>query len=217
MKKVYLVLAALVIGSISFGQIGFQVIGSASNLSFKSTDVPDAKKSFQPAFGAGVVAQFPLVGNLSLKPSLNFLQKNNSLEFGSGEQLTTLKTKLNFIELPLDFVYTIPGKSASFYFGAGPSVGYGISGKMKFKGLVADENGDPVAADESVDAFAKEDKGGAGMSRIDISANAIAGLKFTNGLFVNAGYLASLRNLAEGDGKYKNYGVQLTLGYLLSK
>ena len=38
-----------------------------------------------------------------------------------------------------------------------------------------------------------------------------------NGMFVNAGYLGSLRNLAEGEGKYKNYGFQWILGDSLNK
>ncbi len=126
-----------------------------------------------------------------------------------------MKTTLNYVELPLDVVYTIPLKAVSVYFGAVPSIIYGISGKMKYKGFIADEDGEPVAVDEAVGAFKKEEKGGAGLSRIDLSANIIGGLKFNNGVFVNAGYLGSLRNLAEGEGegKYKNYGFQLTLGY----
>ena len=37
------------------------------------------------------------------------------------------------------------------------------------------------------------------------------------GMFLNAGYLGSLRNLAEGEGKYKNYGFQLILRDSLNK
>lgn len=217
MKKMYLVLAAIVIATVSFGQVGFQVIGNASSLSFKSAEIPDVKKPLQAAFGAGVVADIPFTNNLSLRPSLNFLQKKNSVEFENSGKTNTLKTSLNYVELPLNVVYAIPFKAVSVYFGADPSIGYGISGKMKYKGFLADEDGEPVAVDEAVDAFEKEDNGGAGMGRMDVSANVIGGLKFNNGVFVNAGYLGSLRNLAEGEGKYKNYGFQLTLGYLLNK
>ncbi|HSV12314.1 MAG TPA: porin family protein [Hanamia sp.] len=215
MKKIYLVLAALIITVAGFSQarIGVQVIGNASSVSFQSDNITDAKKSLQPAFGAGLVADIPLAGNLSVRPSINFLQKKNSIKFGDAGQPTEVKTSLNYAELPVDFVYTIPAKAVSFYFGAGPSIGYGISGKIKYRGFAEDENGQTVAVDESVDAFKKEDKGGAGMGRVDISLNAIAGVKLTNGMFVNAGYLGSLRNLAQGDGKYKNYGLQLTVGY----
>jgi hypothetical protein len=219
MKKMYLVLAALFTATVSFSQvsIGGQVIGSASSLSFNSSEIQDAKKPLQAAFGAGIVADVPFAGNLSLRPSLNFLQKKNSIEFGTSGETNKMKTSLNYLELPVNLVYTIPMKAVSIFFGAGPSISYGISGKMKYKGFIADEDGEPVAVDEAVDAFKQEAKGGAGLSRIDFSANAIAGVKFTNGLFVNAGYLGSLRNLAEGEGKYKHYGFQLTLGYLLKK
>ena len=219
MKKLYLVLVALVIATVSFSQVSFggQVIGNASSISFKSSKIQDAKKPLEAAFGAGIVADLPFAGNLSLRPSLNFLQKKNSIEFGNSGETNKMKTTLNYLELPVNLVYTIPMDAVSIFFGAGPSISYGISGKMKYKGSIAGEDGEPVAVNQAVDAFAKEAKGGAGLSRIDLSANAIAGLKFTNGMFVNAGYLGSLRNLAEGDGKYKNYGFQLTLGYLLKK
>src|SRR3954470_5433388 len=106
MKKMYLVLAALIIGTVSFGQIGFQVIGNASNVSFKSDQIGDAKKSFQAAFGAGIVADLALSKTLSLRPSLNYLQKKNSVQLGAEEDAATLKTSLNFIELPVDLIYT---------------------------------------------------------------------------------------------------------------
>ena len=217
MKKMYLALAALFITAAGFSQatLGVQVIGNASSLSFQSEQIADAKKSLQPAFGAGIVADVPLAGNLSVRPALNYLQKKNSLEFGDAQDANKMKTTLNYLELPVDFVYTIPGKAVSVYFGAGPSIGYGISGKMKYTGYVEGEDGEPVKVDQAVDAFKTEDDGGAGLGKIDISANVIAGLKFNNGVFVNAGYLASLRNLADGDGTYKNYELQLTLGIFL--
>lgn len=219
MKKMYLVLTALAIATVSFSQfsIGSQIIGNASGLSFKSSQILDAKKPLQAAFGAGIVADLPFAGNLSLRPSLNFLQKKNSIEFENSGKSNKMKTNLNYIDLPVNLVYTIPLKIISIYIGAGPSISYGISGKMKYTGFIANENGQPVAVDEAIDAFKKEAKGGAGLTPVDVSANAIAGLKFTNGFFVNAGYLGSIRNLAEGDGKYKNYGFQLTLGYLSKK
>ncbi|WP_169337664.1 porin family protein [Segetibacter koreensis] len=217
MKKMYLVLATFIITTAAFSQvrIGGQIIGNASSVSFKSTEIPNAKKSLQPAFGAGIVADVPLVSNLSLRPSLNYLQKKNSIEFENSGKTNKMKTSLNYLELPLDVVYTIPLKVAKVYFGAGPSLSYGLSGKMKYTGFVEGEDGQPVAVNESVEAFKKEDKGGAGLSRMDVSAHVTGGLQFVNGIFVNAGYLGSLRNLASGDGKYKNYGFQLTLGYFL--
>lgn len=214
MKKMYLALAAFLIAATGFSQvkIGVQVIGNASNVSFKSNQVTNVKKPMHAAFGAGIVAGIPVAGNVSLRPSLNFLQKKNSIQFDNEAGKNEVKATFNYIEFPLDIVYTVPMKAARVYFGAGPSVGYGVSGNVKIKGF-AEVDGHVVTIDETQKAFEKEENGGAGISRVDISANAIAGVKFTNGLFVNAGYLAGLRNLASEGGTYKNKGIQLTVGY----
>ena len=166
-------------------------------------------------FGAGVVAELPFQNNLSLRSSLNYLQKKSSVEFSTvAGKTNTLKSTLNYLELPVNLVYTIPMNGVSVYFGAGPSIGYGISGKMKFNGYMAGQGGShPVT--ETTEAFKKEDKGGAGLKRFDLSANANAGIQFDNGIFINGGYLYGFTNLGEKDNKYKNRGILLTLGFLL--
>lgn len=218
MKKVILLAAATVVATVSFSQVRFgaQVIGNAGSVSASSEDVPNFKKSMATGFGAGVVAEFPLQNNLSLRSSLNFLQKKSSVEFTPiAGKTSTIKSTLNFVELPVNLVYSIPTNGSSIYFGAGPSVGYGISGKMKYQGYMIDDGGDATFVNETADAFKAEDKGGAGLKRFDVSANAIAGIKFDNGIYVNAGYLLGLTNLGEKDNKYKNRGILLTLGFLL--
>jgi len=218
MKKVFLLATATVLATAGFSQVRFgaQVIGNASNVSTSSAGVSNFKKSIAPGFGAGLVAELPLQSNFSVRSSLNFLQKKSNVEFSpvSGKK-TKVKTTLNYVELPVNLVYKIPMNGMSVYFGAGPSVGYGISGKMKYEGYMATEGGGSIPVNESSDAFKKEDKGGAGLKRFDLSANANAGVQFDNGLFINAGYLAGLTNLGDNDGKYKNQGILLTVGVLL--
>lgn len=219
MKKVFLLAATTVIATVSFSQVrfGVQAIGNAGSVSASTTGLTNVKKPTQVGFGAGVVADFPLQSNLSVRSSLNFLQKKGAIEFTNfgTDKKSTVKSTLNYLELPVNLVYKIPMNGKSIYFGAGPSFGYGISGKMKYNGYEVLE-GVPHPVNESADAFKKEADGGADMKRFDISANAIAGVQFDNGLFVNAGYLMGLTNLQKGDGdKYKNRGIQLTVGFLL--
>jgi len=218
MKKMFLLAAALILATAGFSQVrfGVQAIGSAGSASIKSEELSNFKTPMKFGFGAGIVADIPLQNNLSVRSSLNFLQKKSSAEFtGFGtDKKSTINSTLNYVELPVNLTYKVPMQGASVYFGAGPSFGYGISGKLKFQGYEATEGG-VIAVNETTDAFTKEDKGGAGMKRFDISANVNAGVQFDNGLFINAGYLAGLSNLTEGDGKYKNKGILLTVGILL--
>lgn len=221
MKKMFLVAAATIAATVSFSQVrfGVQAIGNAGNVSVKYEDAGNLKKSARIGFGAGVVAEIPLQNNFSLRPSLNFLQKKAEIEFPADEEsgkTSTMTSSLNYLELPVNLVYSIPVNNMSVYFSAGPSLGYGISGKMKYKGWqVSEEPHEVTPVEESTDAFKKEDKGGAGLKRFDLSANVNAGIQLNNGLYVNAGYLAGLSNLVESEGKYKNRGILLTVGFLL--
>lgn len=211
MKKMFLVAVAVIIATASFSQarFGFQAIGNASGASILAPAGPNLKKPTQIGFGAGVVADIPFNQNLSLRTSLNFLQKKSRFEeLGVGGEKVITKVNSNYLELPINLVYKIPLQSMSIYFGAGPSLGYALSGK-----LTKTDNGgeDEEAGEISGDPF----KGEGGLKRFDLSANVNAGIQFNNGLFINAGYLAGLTNLTGADSKYKNHGILLTVGFML--
>lgn len=221
MKRILLLAVAATITTASFSQVklGAQVTGNAGSV---STDAPaKIEKSMRGGFGAGVVSEIPLGSNFSLRPSINFLQKGSSFKsvpviVGEGSSAKAdLQTTLNYLELPVLVQYTVPLNKMNLFFAAGPSLGYGISGKIKLT-TTGTVEGQPVNTTDKINAFKSEDKDGAGMKRFDISANAIAGLEFENGMFVHAGYLGSLKSITE-ESKYKNYGFQLTLGYFFKK
>lgn len=215
MKKVLLLAVASCVATLSFSQVryGLQATGT---LSGASTDAPGSvDKQMKGGFGIGVVSEIGLGKQLSLRPSLNFLQKGsafNKVPTGFGH--SDLNANLNYVELPVLMQYRVPLHNASLFFAAGPSVGYGVSGKVKITSTTTVEGQTQTRVDK-IDAFKSEAKGGAGLDRFDFSANAIAGIEFRSGLSINAGYLQSLKSIAEGDGKYKSNGVQLTLGYWL--
>ncbi|MDB5250598.1 MAG: PorT family protein [Segetibacter sp.] len=220
-EKDHFVAAATVLATAGFSQVKFgaQVIGNASTASFESAGAPNFKKPGQAAFGAGIVAEVPIISNVSLRPSLNYLQKNSAVEFSiplMPGKTHTVKNTLHCLELPVNIVYSIPLNNMSLYFGAGPSFGYGLNGKSKYKGWDFEGEGQNiVAVEETTRVFKKEKDGGEGMKRFELSASAIAGVQFNNGLFLNAGYLAGLTNLGNKDGKFKNNGGQITIGSLL--
>ncbi|RYF79312.1 MAG: PorT family protein [Chitinophagaceae bacterium] len=229
MKKFYLLAVAAVVSTAAFSQAkwGVQAHGNlASNkLSVEGADM--FKKTANFGFGVGVVSDVTLGSNLSLRSSLNLLQKGGKLKSsfnlggddGQGEMLPSIEVdnKFYYAELPVNLVYNVATSSGKLYFGAGPSVGFGLSGKAK---VTSTNPFDPSEKEEEkVDAFKKEDDGGAGYKRFDLSANAIAGYQFNSGLFVHAGYLLGLSNLVDSqDGEsMKNRGLQLTIGYFFGK
>ncbi len=223
MKKMYLLAAGLALATAGFSQVRFgaQVIGNAGTAAIKVPEVKDPKTSMRMGMGAGIVADISFNNHISLKPSLNFLQKKSRLEYQTDDfpgKTFSVNSNLNYLELPLNFVYKFPLKSMTLYVGAGPSFGYGISGKLKATGYIyseveGDQVPDIIEVKTELDAFKKEADNGAEFKRFDISANAVAGLELKNGLYVNAGYMLGFSNLLKDD-SYKNRGIQLTVGFL---
>ena len=225
MKKIYLLAIAAVLTSVSFGQVkwGGQITGNLSSAKLGGDGASLFKSKAIVGFGVGVVSDVTLSEKLSLRSSLNLLQKGVELKSAFEEESgdiefpsVTLTNKLFYAELPVTLTYNIGSSNGKFFFGAGPSLGYGLFGKAKV--TTSDPFNPGEKETESFDAFKKEEKGGAGYKRFDLSANAIAGFQWNSGLYVNAGYLLGLSNLASGaeDGQsVKNRGLQLTVGKFL--
>jgi hypothetical protein len=143
-------------------------------------------------FTVGIVYSAPLAEHISFMPSLNFTQKGGK----SSSDGETFKETLNYIDLPLNFVYNADG----FFIGAGPALGVGISGKDKSDG-------------ESDDV--KFGSGDDEVKRFEFSANIIAGYRLSSGLFISANYNPGISNLSnDSDTKAHNNGFGIRLGYM---
>jgi len=103
--------------------------------------------------------------------------------------------------------------SVKLYAGLGGFVNYGVGGTSTQTTRLTMPDGEENIIVEKLKAFKKEDDGGAGLKKFDVGASALAGVKFNNGLFANVGYQHSFTNISEGEGKYKNQGLQLSVGY----
>jgi len=147
-------------------------------------------------FTAGVVSSAQIGSKFSFMPSLNFTQKGGT--YTHGVNLT-----LNYIELPLNFVYHTNGSSGTFFFGAGPDLAFGVGGTEKFDGQEADIHFG-TGGDEYLKPF-------------EFSANLLAGYKLRNGLFFAANYNPGISNIANGNAgvsKFHNHGSVFRIGYL---
>ena len=141
MKKIIfiVVVAALSAGATAQIKFGIQVGGNLANIKGEQTESGTTTKGLtKPKFGllAGVVAEVSITGAFSLRPEFNFIQKGYNLNYNQtdpgGSLASTGDGTFNFIELPLNFVYNIPLRKNTMFFGIGPSVGYGLSGKFKY-------------------------------------------------------------------------------------
>ena len=229
MKKIILLAVTAIVSTAAFSQVkwGVQATGNLANVKLSIDGAEAFKKKSIVGFGVGVASEIDLGTSVSLRPSLNLLQKCGKLEsaFNSEDAdgdgglfpSVTVDNKLYYAELPVNLVYNVNLSSGKLYFGAGPSLGMGLFGKTK----VSSTNPfDPSEKEtEELDAFKKEEDGGAAFKRLDFSANALAGFQSKSGFYVNAGYLMGFSNLADSeDGEsVKNRGLQLTIGYFFTK
>lgn len=115
-------------------KFGAQAHGALNKSSFViEGESPD--KEWKLGYGIGAFAEIPIMNSLSLRPSLNYLQKGGkmnhdfSVEGIPGKQKAEIK--LEYLEMPILLIYNIGKESSKYYVGAGPSFGYGISGKAE--------------------------------------------------------------------------------------
>ncbi len=228
MKTVFLFAIAALASTAGFSQarIGAQVNGGLNSGYFETKEAVSLSQKAQAGFGAGIISEVAISQRLSLRPSLNFAKRGIELTGkganteGPGNVEVSMKANLNYLELPVIVAYNVAVGNNKAYFGIGPSIGYGISGKTKMTYSVLAPNKPAETETEKVSSFKKTDDGGAGFKRLDAGATAIAGMQFSNGAFVNLSGVYGLTNNYEkekdGGLKYQSRSVNLTVGFLLN-
>jgi hypothetical protein len=162
-----------------------------------------------PGFNAGVIGDLPVGNKFSIQPSLSFLQKGQS-NSGDGGDLTM---RLNYLELPLNFIYRAPGKDGHLVVGLGPTLSYGLSGKATFK-ISGQESSSDVHFGNSQEDF----------KPFEMGANILAGYEWKHGFFMQLNYNMGFSNLFPSDPQFpndpqylKNSYVGLKIGYFLGQ
>src|SRR5690606_6333435 len=114
------------------------------------------------------------------------------------------KESIMSLDIPVNAVAKFPtGGSGNFFIGAGPYVGFGLSGKYKGE----DANG---KFENDIEFGSGEGKD---LKRTDFGVNFLAGYQLTNGFQINAGYGLGLTNLAPNSGSIKNRVWSVGIGF----
>ncbi|MFT3946027.1 MAG: porin family protein [Agriterribacter sp.] len=161
----------------------------------KDGAVDDAKGI--ASFHAGLQADLPITRFFAIQPGLFFTGKGTKLEWNG----ITSSTKPYYLELPVNAVIKLPlGEDAGFFFGAGPYVAMGISGKNKVSGNILGVNynhtEDIKFSDDDPFTDNEEGAGYGVMRRFDYGLNGTVGVEGKRALFsVNYGLgLAKLQS-----------------------
>jgi len=181
---------------------GVHVGGTIASQEWKEGSV-SLKADSKFGWKVGGVANMPLSTNIAFMPQLNVMAKNSQMDLTDlGGDKTDIK--LTYIELPLNFVYT----SGGFFGGVGPTIAYGVGGKIKSGSDEADVkfDGEKDATDDNFH-----------LKGLDFGGQVIVGYKLPSGLFFNALYNLSFSNISPEDGgsvknKYFGFGIGYFFG-----
>ena len=221
MKKVLLIAGFVAASSITaFAQTISFGVKAGLNLSRLTETVSGGSVSSQtlPGFQVGGVVDLGFQA-FSIQPGVFFTTKGGKSEEtvqfttpGSGQTTITANSKvtLNYIEVPINFLYNVAAGDNKFYVGAGPYVGYGLSGK----GTESDnQNGSETTKTNVTFGSGQDD-----VKNPDFGVNFLVGFKFSQGYSIGANYGLGLSNLSNGgnDSKVKNQVVSFTLGYFFN-
>jgi len=227
MKKLLIVLLLNSVAMIATAQyypvkFGFKAGATHATLSGYSYSGQEFQMNYRTAFFAGATVEMLFSETFSLESGLSYVGKGGKGTFDVdliGMNFKGSATlKLNYLELPVNALLTIPSGDGSIVLGGGPYFGYGINADadydIKLNGV------DVRDIEENEDFYIEEEPlkfGQGGLSRIDYGVNITAGYRFYSGLSINAGYGLGLKPILndpdDPDTKVKNRHFSLGLGF----
>jgi hypothetical protein len=203
MKKILLLVCCAFAASTAFAQL--PTFGIRGGVNFASINVSagnvSASTGSTTSFAVGVFADFK-VGAVSIQPALNYTGKGGNVSDGSGSEVDM---KTYYAQIPVNVVYRIPAVIGNVYFGAGPYVGIGLSGKGKVTDGTTTEKQDITFGSGPDD-----------LKRTDFGLNGIAGVEFKNGFILGLNYdlgLSDINNDNSGSVSTKNRVFGISVGF----
>lgn len=213
MKKSIFLFSAVALMSLaakaqtSFGLKAGANFAKLSNLS--EEDGRDYQK-INTLFHVTGYADIPLINNFSIQPGVSLQGKGAKVDYGLKDTEGSGRVDVFSIEVPVNFVYSIPAATGNFFLGAGPYVGVNVSAKGKATGdyFLEGDNG------EELKSRKLKIGGNTGViNLIDAGANFLAGYKFQNGFLINAGYGLGLTKINTNGSKSSNRVFNVGVGF----
>ncbi|MNK64402.1 hypothetical protein D3C87_836430 [compost metagenome] len=190
MKKL-LLSAAILFGSLGAFAQGGLGYGLRAGVNIPKYSFENGSSESNTGFFVTGYLDAPISPNFSIQPGLSLQNKGGKYTATSDNATGELKQSIMSLDIPVNAVAKFPtGESGNFFIGAGPYVGFALSGKNKFE---ASSNSASVKREWDV-KFGSGD--GDELKRTDFGINFLAGYQLSNGFQINAGYGLGLTNLS---------------------
>jgi hypothetical protein len=179
------------------GGVNFQTING------KDFSGNDLDNGITTGINFGVNAEIPVGTGSYFQPGLLFSMK------GAEQKNTDNKTKISYIEIPLNFVYKPVLGTGNMLLGFGPYVAFGVGGKVDANGVETDI--DFVSDYEASNPSPQ-------LKRFDAGGNLLAGYEFANKFSFQLNAQLGLVNInpeisSSDKTKLRNTGFGVSLGY----
>ncbi|MGZ3756503.1 MAG: outer membrane beta-barrel protein [Mucilaginibacter sp.] len=213
MKKIIILLYLLTLKFSVFAQ-SFQIVAGLNESTFIQTPVDDENTN-KAITGFHIGAFFELhMGNLSIQPGLLYASIGGDGTFIDAHSgiAGTFKNSVQYLQMPVNFLYNIPVNTGMIFLGGGPYIGIGLAGTATEDGTEGTFGGQPPTIHYSYKyTFSKSDTP-------DYGLNVLAGTRFKNGLLFSLGYGYGLKYLFykstfERNGGVKNNVASISVGY----
>jgi len=200
MKKVYVLLVALLTASYTHAQVSF---GIRAGLNFTNVYNNMGSTTVKPGFQAGVVADIAFNEILSFQPGLQFSQMGYKVKVDNGVNpyytgAYDFFTTWNYLQIPIN----LQARFGGFFVQAGPYLGYGIG----VRNTIKCDGGARQSQSVSFDYME--------LKSIDLGIGGGIGYQF-GPLQAALNTQSSLINI--DDYSMKNFGLALTIAYFFGK
>jgi len=180
------------------GGVNFQTING------KDASDNDLDNGITTGIHLGVNAEIPVGTGSYFQPGILYSMK------GAEAKNTDIKTKLSYIEIPLNFVYKPVLGTGNMLLGFGPYVAFGIDGKIDNNGVDTDI--------DFVSDYEPNNPNPYQLKRFDAGGNLLAGYEFANKLSFQLNAQLGLVNInpeisSSDKTKLRNTGFGVSLGY----
>ncbi len=193
MKKLMITALSVLFAAGVFAQGEPMKFGLKAGVNFPSYNFSGDNNSYSTNtatnFHVTAFLDAPLGGRfLSLQPGLSIQGKGAEL---SNSQFGTLTQNTMWLEIPVNLVAKVPvGNTSNFFVGAGPYVGFGLSGKNKY-------DSDWGSAESDFE-FGSDGT----LKSTDFGLNIIAGFQLSQGFMIHGGYGMGLTDIRASNNEY---------------
>ncbi len=197
------------------GKSSFGIYGGVNfqNINGKDASGTKLENSLVTRFHIGVNDEIPIAPEFYFQAGLHFISKGSEGTIMYNDKPVTRTLTLNYLEVPLNFVFKPLVGTGNFILGFGPYFGYAINGKAKFKGESYTGEQD-IKFQKS--APTSDANNAIYFKHMDVGANLFFGYQFVNGfnmIFNSQLGLIAINSDVSTKLVNKNTGFGLSLGY----